>query len=307
LKICADVGGSFVDVAIFADDATIVHQRKYPTPATDWPAFARIFADLQRDHADQLRAGDPISIAVAGLIDPDTGVLTSANIACIDGRALASDLASLLDRPIVLINDADAFVLAEARLGVGKGHRLVFGIILGTGVGGGLIEDGRVVTGGGGVGGEWGHGQIVTRSPIAPDATPFFQCGCGRWGCLDTVGGARGLERLHQFLHHVDATSRRITEDWVTGDSAAAATIDFYCDLVAGPLAMLLNTVPATIVPVGGGLAGSTALICELDRRVRRDMLRATTHPVLVPSILGGNAGLLGAFLAGRRAADAEG
>jgi N-acetylglucosamine kinase len=298
LKICADIGGSFVDVAIFGDDAAILHQRKVPTPSTDWQAFVRIFADLQAEYGDRLGDEDPISIAIAGLIDPDSGILTSANIDCIHGRPFAADLAAALGRPVIVTNDADAFVLAESALGVARGHRLVFGIILGTGVGGGLIEDGRVVTGAGGIGGEWGHGQAVPRSPVAPDATPLFLCGCGRWGCLDTVGGARGLERLHHFLHGVESNSRAVTEAWGQGDAAARATIDFYCDLTAGPLAMLLNTVPATIVPVGGGLASSTALVAELDRRVRVGLLRSTTQPILVPSVLGGNAGLLGAYLA---------
>jgi N-acetylglucosamine kinase len=298
LKICADVGGSFVDVAVIGADATILHQRKYPTPATDWSAFVQIFADLRAEHAHELGSEDPISIAVAGLIDPYNGTLLSANIGCIHGRRLAADLSSALGCQVVVTNDADAFVLAESMLGVARGHRRVLGIILGTGVGGGLIEDGRVVTGPGGIAGEWGHGQVVTRSPIAPGSTPFFLCGCGRWGCLDTVGGARGLERLHHFLHGTQATSRAITDDWTGGDPAAAATIEFYCDLVSGPLAMLLNTFPATIVPVGGGLASSTALVAELDRRVRIDLLRATSEPMLVPSVLGGNAGLLGAYLA---------
>jgi N-acetylglucosamine kinase len=297
VRICADVGGSFVDVAIIGRDGTIVQRQKHATPATDWPGFVRIFAQLQAEHA--VRTDAPISIATAGLIDPDTGVLTSANIDFIHGRPLARALEQALDRPVTLINDADAFVLAESTLGVARGHRRVFGIILGTGVGGGLIEDGRVVTGAGGVGGEWGHGQVVTRTPHAPGATPVFACGCGRSGCLDTVGGARGLERLHHFLHRTHATSRTITERWAQGDQAATATIDFYCDLVAGPLAMLLNTFPATIVPVGGGLASCAPLVAALDQRVRAGLLRPPAQPMLVPSLLGGDAGLLGAFLSG--------
>ena len=299
--MCADVGGSFVDVAIFGDDATILDRRKVPTPAADWPAFVRIFADLQADYSDRLSAADPISIAVAGLIDPDTGILTSANIPCIHGRPLAADLAAALGHPVVTTNDADAFVLAEAALGAGRGHRLVFGIILGTGVGGGLIEDGRVVAGPAGIVGEWGHGPAVTRSPIIPEATPFFPCGCGRSGCLDTVGGARGIERLHLFLHGITASSQDVTEGWSRGDPAAAATMDLYFDLLAGPLAMLLNTLPATIVPVGGGLASSATLVAELDRRVRGGMLRTTSAPLLVASTLRGDAGLLGAWLAAER------
>jgi N-acetylglucosamine kinase len=298
VKICADVGGSFIDIAVVDENASIQHRKKIPTPTGDWDAFVGVFADFQSDFADQLRGDDPISIAFAGLAAPDTGIMTSANIECIHGRPLARDLAAALGRPVFVINDADAFVLAEAVMGVAQGHRRVFGLILGTGVGGGLIEDGRIVTGPSGIGGEWGHGQIMIPTPKAPDAVPVFECGCGRKGCLDTIGGARGLERLHQFLHDRTAKSSHITASWEAGDAMATATIDYFCDILAGSLAMILNTYPATVVPVGGGLSNSAALIRELDQRVRRDMLDAPAHPILVATLLGGNAGLLGAALA---------
>jgi len=298
LKICADVGGSFVDIAVVAGDAAILHRRKLATPTDDWAAFVRLFGDIQAEYTTELGAVDPISIAVAGLVAPDTGAITSANIDCIHDRPLAQDLSAALQRPVFVINDADAFALAEAKMGVAQGHRRVFGVILGTGVGGGLIEDGRVVTGARGIGGEWGHGQVMVPSRKAPDAVPVFECGCGRIGCLDTIGGARGLERLHGFLHGIDVASHEITRGWENGVSDASATIDYYCDLLAGPLAMMLNTFPATIVPIGGGLSNSTALLTELDCRVRRGMLSAPAHPILVPTVLGGNAGLLGAAFA---------
>lgn len=298
MKICADVGGSFIDIAVVGDDASIRHRSKFPTPTQDWDAFADVFAAFQAQHASRLKPDDPISIATAGLVAPGSGVMTSANIACVDGRPLARDLAEKLGRPVFVINDADAFVLAEALMGIAQGHKRVFGVILGTGVGGGLIEDGRVVTGPNGIGGEWGHGQIMIATPKAPGAVPVFACGCGRNGCLDTIGGARGLERLHHFLHDRSLPSSDITTGWEQGDAAATATMAYFFDILSGPLAMLLNSFPATIVPVGGGLANCARLITELDRRVRDDMLDTPPHPILMPSVLGGNAGLLGAALA---------
>jgi N-acetylglucosamine kinase len=112
------------------------------------------------------------------------------------------------------------------------------------------------------------------------------------------VGAARGLERLHQWLHAEAAHSREITAAWEGGDPAAAQTIDLYLDLVSGPLAVILNTCAATIVPVGGGLATSVRLIAELDAQVKRRMLRPPVGPLLVATRLGGDAGLLGAALA---------
>jgi N-acetylglucosamine kinase len=175
----------------------------------------------------------------------------------------------------------------------------VFGIILGTGVGGGLVEQGRIVGGRGGLGGEWGHGPVVHASRVAPDAMPVFRCGCGRQGCLDTIGSARGIERLHGFLHGDPADSIAITRAAAAGEPRAVATVDYWCDLVGGPLAMLLHATSATIVPVGGGLAHAGGLIAALDARVRANLLAPTTTPIVVPGRLGEDAGLIGAFVAG--------
>lgn len=294
MRLCADVGGSFVDIAAFDDAGTIGGRRKLPTPVDDWTAFVGIFAD-----ALAAVACDRVSIATAGLVDPHSGIVTSANIRCIDGRALGEELSAALGVPVRVVNDADAFVLAEAARGIAVGHARVFGIILGTGVGGGLVEHGRIVSGAGGIGGEWGHGQVVPESRIAPGANPVFACGCGRKGCLDTIGSARGLERLHRFLHGVDADSIAITRGAEGGDAQSVATVDYWCDLVGGPLAMLLHAVSATIVPVGGGLANATALVAALDARVRANLLTPMTTAVVVPGLLGKDAGLIGAFVAG--------
>lgn len=297
MKICADVGGSFVDIAIVGEDASIHHRSAFPTPTADWGAFVEVFRAFAASHADLLPPQAPVCAAIAGLPDPDTGKVISANIECIHGRPLGCDLAEALGRPVHLINDANAFVLAEARLGLARGQERVFGLILGTGVGGGVVEAGAVMVGPAGIGGEWGHGPVVVPSPRAADAQPVFSCGCGRVGCLDTIGSARGIERLHQFLHREAKTSHEITAGLTARDGTCVATCEYYCSLLAGPLSMVLNTFPATAVPVGGGLSNSAELIAMLDVAVRAGMLRKVEEPLLRPSILRGNAGLLGASL----------
>jgi len=285
-------------MALVDADASIHHRVKYPTPVDDWDAFVAIFRAFQAAHAGQMAPDDAISIAIAGLVAPDSGTIVSANIACTHGRPLARDLAAALGRPVFVINDADAFVLGEARLGVAAGHDRVFGLILGTGVGGGVIENGRVVTGASGVGGEWGHGQIMFPAPGAPGAVPVLPCGCGRTGCLDTIGSARGLERLHHFLHGETRTSKQITRDFSVGDPRAHATADYFTDILAGALSVILNTFPASIVPVGGGLSNARDLIDLIDRKLRANMLDAPAAPILTITMLGGDAGLLGSYFA---------
>jgi N-acetylglucosamine kinase len=297
LKICADVGGTFVTLALVDGAGAISSRRRLATPADDWTAFVDVFRSFVAIHGGSVDSRAPLSIALSGFVDPAQGAVTSANVRCVGGRRLAVELATALERPVIVTNDADCFALAEARLGAGRGHDRVFGVILGTGVGGGLVQDGRSLTGARGISGEWGHGPIVTRSRTDPAATPYFPCGCGRWGCLDTVGAARGMERLHAWLHGERAHSREITGQWEAGDAGATATIDLYLELVAGPLAIILNTWAADIAPVGGGLSSCAPLVRELDLQVRRRMLAAPPDPLLVRASLGADAGLLGAAL----------
>ena len=189
---------------------------------------------------------------------------------------------------------------AEVAVGAGRGHRIVFGIILGTGVGGGLVIDGKLINAEGGFAGEWGHGPVAaTHAGTPPVAIPSFPCGCGQVGCVDTVGAARGMERLHKHLHGADLPSTAIVAAWLSGDADAARTIDCFVDLVASPLALVLNVVGASIVPLGGGLANALPLIERLDAAVRSRILRHADKAIVVPGQCTLEPGLIGAGILG--------
>ncbi|WP_152048766.1 ROK family protein [Aureimonas psammosilenae] len=287
MGLAADIGGSFIRAARLSADGTLGVQTRVPTPTRDWPAFRDALGSL----CEELPPGAPLSISIAGVFDPASGVATVANIPCIDGRHLAADLENALKRPVLVANDADCFALAEAVHGVGAGQRNVFGVILGSGVGGGLVVGGRIVEGAGGVCGEWGHGPLIRGH----GDVPAIACGCGQTGCLDTVGSARGLERLHEHLHRERRDSRAIVEAWEKGEAEAARAVALWLDVVSGPLAVIVNVTGASIVPVGGGLANSHPLIAALDTAVRARILRRTSEPLVVPASCGPDAGLLGA------------
>ena len=245
---------------------------------------------------------DCLSFSISGVVDPDTQALTCANIPCIHGRHLAADLEAELGYPVLIANDADCFAMAEAMSGAGRGHRIVFGAILGTGVGGGLVADGRLVNAAGGFAGEWGQGPIIASlAGNPPVAIPAYPCGCGQKGCVDTVGGARGIERLHKTLHGLELSSEEIIGDWLKGESRAERTIDVMVDLVASPLALTINITGATIVPVGGGLSNVEPLLVRLDEAVRARILRKFGRPLVVPSECKLEPGLIGAALLGLR------
>lgn len=295
---CLDIGGSGIKGAVAHRPDRIDLLGRLRTPLDDFEAFVGAVGEILA--LSPAPAGSAVAIAITGVIDPATGVIKCANIPCIDGRTLAADLGARLGRPVVIGNDADLFALAEAGAGAGQGSRIVFGVILGTGVGGGLVIDGKVVTGPGGYAGEWGHAPVAaTRVLDPPVELPRLACGCGQVGCVDTLGGARGLERLHGHLCGRAQNSVEIVAAWQAGEPAASRTIDAFMEIVAAPLALVINVVGAGCVPVGGGLARSRPLVDRLDREVRARILRRTSAPLVVPAALEVEPGLVGAAILG--------
>ena len=296
--LCADIGGSFIHAALVGDDGVPTGNRRVPTPADDFAAFVAALEDIARGFGPALAPAAPLVLSIAALVEPETGSLVSANIPCVNDRPAIAEISARLGRPVDAVNDADSFTLAEALTGVGAGHRVVFGAILGTGVGGGLVIDGRPVRGRSGVAGEWGHGPIVNQRTRAGREIPRLQCGCGRWGCLDTFGGARGLERLDAYLNESAARdSRAIIAAWHAGEAAAVATMAAYLDIVAEPLALVVNVTGASIVPLGGGLSADPGLVEALDRNLRERILRPAATPIVVRARHSQDAGLRGAAL----------
>lgn len=226
---------------------------------------------------------------------------TVANIPGLTRRRLQSDLAADLRLPVDLANDADCFALAEAAVGAGGGHHVVFGIILGTGMGGGVVVRGELIHAGGGFAGEWGHGPVAQRIFGTPGVTlPAFPCGCGSNGCLDAVGSARGMERLHAHLHPgLTAASQAIVSGWIVAQPQASRTMAIWLELLAGPLAMVENLPGAGIMAVGGGLSNAAPLIAALDREVRARTLRRFNRPLVVPAECAIEPGLAGAAILG--------
>lgn len=295
--LALDIGGSAIKAAWAESPSAITQMGRIEPPRNDFSAFVETLRGIL---AAAPGRPDAVSISICGVTDVETGKMICANIPCIDTRVLDAELSAALGLPVTIANDADCFALAEAGLGAGQGHDVVFGIILGTGVGGGLVVEGRLANRRGGYAGEWGHATILATTAGDPPAQiPHFPCGCGRAGCVDTIGGARGLEKLHMQLSGEARDSREIVVGWAGGDAAATRTMEIYVDLVADPLALAINITGAGIVPVGGGMAGAPGLIPALDTAVRSRILRQLTRPLIVPAQCAMEPGLVGAALLG--------
>lgn len=300
MLLCADIGGSFIDFALVHPDGKLEQRHAVPTPIDDAESFITTLQTLCAPYP-----GVPLHIAIAGVEDPVTGHVNAANIPSIRSLPLREQLSRHTHRPVRIGNDADCFALAEARFGAAKGHRNVFGLILGTGIGGGFVLDGQIVPGLGGVTGELGHAPVVIAPPLLTDPdeilslVPLFRCGCGLSGCLDTVAGARALERLHIWAGGQAETSHTILTLWENGDPQASKTMSVWMSYTSAALAHVINVTGSTVVPVAGGLSNSPLLIQTLDRAVRDRILASTTTPLLRRAILGKDAGILGAACLG--------
>ncbi len=302
--VCFDIGGTAIKPARAEAMDSITPLGRLPTPSADFAAFV---ATLRDAIAGTGSTPERVALSICGVVDVETRRIKCANIPCIDGRPLEAELEDALGLPVMIANDADCFALAEAHAGAGRGHDIVFGIILGSGVGGGLVANGRLVNAKGGFAGEWGHGPIV--SPIVgnpPVMIEPFACGCGQRGCVDTVGGARGLERVHAALHQETASSETILAGWIAGDAKAARTVAIQVEMVSGPLAVAVNLTGASIVPVGGGLSNVPELIAALDTAVRARILRRFDRPLVVPALCRPEPGLVGAAILALSAGEAE-
>ncbi len=293
--LCFDIGGTAIRAATATDGAQPGKVTRFDTPTGDRAAFLALISSVIDDLPEPPAA---LAISLAGIVNPETGRLVVANIPAIHGTDLRANLEKRTGLPVIIANDADCFAVAEAVFGAGRGHDIVFGVIFGTGVGGGLVSGKRLINRSGGFAGEWGHGPVV---PLVVNGKPIphFSCGCGLSGCVDTIAGGPGLQRLHAFLHNEAMPAPAILSGWHAGDARAAQTVGTCLQLIAGPLAMAINLTGATIVPAGGGLARDHAFVAAIDEAARPLTLAKPRQRLVVPATSGAEPGLAGAAAIG--------
>ena len=261
MRIGIDLGGTKIAGLALARTAETAKPYRISTPRHDYDAticaVVDLVAQLVSEHALNESSSITVGVGMPGSIAPGLGAVQNANSVWLNGRPFDRDLAAALRWPVRVANDADCFALSEATDGAGEGARSVFGVILGTGVGGGLVYDGRLITGPRGTGGEWGHNPL----PWANDAeVPGPQCWCGRRGCLEAWVSGPGLA-----ADHARACGQRIAvEDIVkaasAGVAAAQASLDRHADRLARGLAHVANIFDPDVIVLGGGLSNLDTL-----------------------------------------------
>lgn len=289
MRLGIDLGGSKIEIIALADDGTPLLRRRVSTPQGDYPATLNTIVGLVRDCEAGLGRQGSLGIGIPGAESLADGRIKNANSTCLIGQPLRQDLTRLLEREVRLANDANCFALSEAVDGAGRNARCVFGVILGTGVGGGIIIDRQVLIGANAIAGEWGHNPLPGNETVSP------ACYCGRQGCVETWLSGPGLAADHrrQGGAALDAAAIACAAD--AGDPACNASLTRYIARLARALAGVINLLDPEVIVLGGGLSGIRRLYDELPAACRPHVFSDACYTRILPPVHGDSSGVRGA------------
>ncbi|SDL71065.1 ROK family protein [Pseudomonas indica] len=287
LHLGIDLGGTKIELLALHGERELLRQR-LPTPQGDYDATLDTLAHLVEAAEAQLGERGSLGVGIPGTRSPDHGLIKNANSTCLIGRDLQGDLERRLDRPVRLANDADCFALSEATDGAGAGASSVFGVILGTGVGGGILIHGRLLSGPNAIAGEWGHNSLPWRQ--VSDG-PAQRCYCGKEDCIETFLSGPGWAGRNGL--GMDASA--IAQAAGAGDKVASAALERYCDQLARGLASVINLIDPEVIVLGGGLSNIAALYRQVPLLLPRYVFSDRVNTRLVPARHGDSSGVRGA------------
>jgi fructokinase len=268
VRLGIDLGGTKTEI-IALDGSRELLRNRVPTPKDAYDDVIRTLRDLVVAAETELGRRGTVGIAIPGTISRGTGLVKNANATRLIGHALDHDLAAALVRPVRVANDANCFTLSEASDGAGQGADVVFGVIVGTGCGGGVAVHGRVLDGAHGIAGEWGHNPLPR--PTLEEVRFAPECYCGRAGCIETWISGTGLaadfaRRTGRTLQGPDIAAAAAS----AGDTQARAVMEDFYDRFARSLASIVNVLDPDVIVLGGGLSNINALYTELPIRTER-------------------------------------
>lgn len=291
MRIGIDFGGTKIEGIALAADGRELLRRRIPTPR-EYEGSLRAIAALVGEIEQAVGERGTIGIGIPGTESAGTGLIKNANSTWLIGRTLRTDLEHRLGRPIRLMNDANCFALSEAADGAGAGAAVVFGVILGTGVGGGVVVRGECLSGPNGIAGEWGHNPLPWARE---EEQPGPDCYCGKRGCIETYLSGPGLERDHFASTGRREPSRRIVASGQQGEPQAVATLERYRDRLGRALASVINVLDPDVVVLGGGMSNLPGLAEAASEVVGRYVFSDTLATRIVRNRHGDSSGVRGA------------
>lgn len=292
MRVGVDLGGTKIEAIALGRGGAVVGRRRVPTPRGDYEASLRTIAALVTDLEKVAGRTANVGVGMPGSLSPATGLVKNANSVWLNGRPLAEDLGRVLPRRLRFANDANCFALSEAVDGAAAGASTVFGVIVGTGTGGGVVLDRRVWTGPNAIAGEWGHNPLPWPGD---DERPGPGCYCGLAGCIETYLSGPGLMRDHAAATGEALEPGQIVARAAAGDSGAEAALVRYEDRMARATASVINVLDPDVIVLGGGLSNLQRLYESLPRLWPRYVFSDRVDTRLLPPKHGDSSGVRGA------------
>ena len=292
LRLGIDLGGTKIEIVALAHGGGELLRRRIATPHEDYRAILQAVAELVAQVERELDSHGTVGIGTPGSISRATGLLRGSNSVCLNGKPIQADLEALIGREVRISNDANCFALSEASDGAGSGAETVFGAILGTGVGGGIVVDGKVLVGPNGIAGEWGHNPLPWPTD---DERPGPPCFCGHTGCIETFLSGPGLERDYFLATRAQLSSVDIEAGAASGDSACEQAMRRYEQRLARALAQLINILDPDTIVLGGGMSNVRRLYEAVPALWTAWVFSDRVDTSLVRNVHGDSSGVRGA------------
>jgi fructokinase len=292
VRIGIDLGGTKIEGVALADDGRELARRRVTAPRGRYDATVRAVVDLVAALETESSGRGSVGVGIPGTISPATGLIKNANSTWLIGHALDRDLSRALDREVRLANDANCFALSEATDGAAAGASVVFGVIIGTGTGGGVVVNGRVVVGANAIGGEWGHNPLPAPRD---DERPGPPCYCGRSGCIETFLSGPGLAREYVARGGEEVAAAEVAARAMRGETRAAECLERYEERFARALASIINVLDPDVIVLGGGLSNIARLYERVPRLWSPHVFSDRVATRLVPAKHGDASGVRGA------------
>ena len=292
MKLGIDLGGTKIEIIALDDDGSELLRRRVATPQGDYAATLQSIIGLVLTAEADLGQQGTVGIGTPGTLSKATGLLKNSNSVHLNGKPVLQDLEALLKREVKISNDANCFALSEATDGAASGASVVFGVILGTGVGAGIVVNGKVLAGPNGIAGEWGHNPLPW--PVAEEL-PGPQCYCGQQGCIETFLSGPGMAKLHQMHTGVALSADVIVARAAQGDKGCELSLQHYENRLARSLAHVINILDPDVIVLGGGMSNIERLYTHVPQLWSRWVFSDRVDTRLVKNKFGDSSGVRGA------------
>jgi fructokinase len=292
MRIGIDLGGTKIEAVALDNTGAVLYRHRIATPAGDYPGTLHAIAELVFAIERELGQSASVGVGTPGSLSLQTGLIRNANSTVLNGKPLDRDISRVLSRPVLLENDANCFALSEAIDGAAKDVETVFGVILGTGVGGGLVVRKQVVVGRNRIAGEWGHNPMPWPKS---DERPGDCCYCGKTGCIETFVSGTALARHFHTATMRDLSAEEIARAAETGDAQAVTAMELFEDRLARGLAHVINIFDPDMIVLGGGLSNIERLYQTLHQLVAPYVFSDAMETPIVPAVYGDSSGVRGA------------